>query len=453
MKNIESDSKSQNNIKSILKSKIKKLPIIGSLIKLYRLPNLVADLRSDINIKEEERLIKEQTFNAIITNLSEIITIIHNNTNTIISNTNSIISTTDFVKDNTNSIIGTTDFVKDNTNSIINNTNSIISTTDFVKDNTNSIIRNTNSIIGNTDFIKDNTNTLLSDTIMKGETNLLALGALLSKQQSLITQPYITNRNFNDYEFKVFSQFGDDGLIQYLIKNIKIENEIFIEFGVEDYSESNTRFLMMNNNWSGFVMDGSEENITRLRNRSWFWKYSLTTKAVFITKENINELLAKTEFKNIGLLHIDLDGNDAHILSVLDLSELNPAIIIMEYNAVFGKERAISVPYDSDFYRTEKHYSNLYFGASLAALTYIANNKGYKLIGCNLAGNNAYYVRSDLLNEKVKEVSVDEGYIISKFKESRNKDNSLSYLDKNERYEIIKGLDVINVITNEIEKL
>jgi hypothetical protein len=258
---------------------------------------------------------------------------------------------------------------------------------------------------------------------------------------------------FNDFEFKIFSQWGDDGLIQYLIKNVRIENKIFVEFGVDDFSESNTRFLMMNNNWKGFVMDGSEENMARLKNQPWFWRYSLKTKAIFITRENINGLLAETGFKNIGLLHIDLDGNDAHILAELDLNNLNPAILIMEYNAVFGKERAISVPYDKSFMRTEKHYSNLYFGASLAALTHIANNKGYGLIGCNLAGNNAYYVRKDLLNEKIKEKKVDETFIVSNCRESRNENNSLSFLDSDERYELIKGLDVINVITNRMEKL
>jgi len=217
--------------------------------------------------------------------------------------------------------------------------------------------------------------------------------------------------------------------------------------------ESNTRFLIMNNNWKGFVMDGSEQSMDRLKNQNWYWKYSLKQKAVFITKENINELLAETKFKNIGLLHIDLDGNDAHILNELELKDLNPSILIMEYNAVFGKERPISVPYEKDFFRTDKHYSNLYFGASLPALTHIANNKGYGLVGCNLAGNNAYYVRKDLLNETIKEKTIEEAFVLSKFRESRNEDFSLSYLDGKERYEMIKGLSVINVKTNEMEIL
>jgi hypothetical protein len=288
----------------------------------------------------------------------------------------------------------------------------------------------------------------LISAMLNNETQLLAMGALLSNQQNLLD-----SNNLNDYEFKIFSQWGDDGLIQYLIKNVHIKNKIFIEFGVEDYLESNTRFLMMNNNWEGFVIDGSEENMKRLRKQRWYWKYSLTNKAVFINRENINNLLAETGFANIGLLHIDIDGNDVHILEALDLSTLNPSIIIMEYNAVFGKDRPITIPYNKEFIRTNKHYSNLYFGASLPAINHVANKKGYSLVVCNLAGNNAYFVRNDLLNEKIKVKTIEDAYVSSKFRESRNKDYTFSYLDGVQRYEVIKGLEVLNVETNKIEKL
>jgi len=282
----------------------------------------------------------------------------------------------------------------------------------------------------------------------KNEIELLAIGAMLSNQQY-----QMESININDYEFRIFSQFGDDGIIQYLIKNIAIKNEIFVEFGVENYLESNTRFLMINNNWAGFVMDGSEDAMNSLKNQNWYWRHSLTHKAVFIDKENINELLAKTGFSNIGLLHIDLDGNDYHILSELDLSALAPSILIMEYNSVFGKDRPITVPYDKAFVRTNAHYSNLFFGASLSAINYAASKKGYSLIGCNLAGNNAYFVKKNLLNDKVKELPTEEAFRESRFRESRNKDYSLSYLAGKERIEMIKGLEVMNVITNEREKL
>lgn len=79
--------------------------------------------------------------------------------------------------------------------------------------------------------------------------------------------------SLSNVEFKIFSQFSDDGIIQWLVNNLEIPNRTFIEFGVEDYRESNTRFLMMNDNWSGLVMDYSQENIDRIRNSEFFWRY------------------------------------------------------------------------------------------------------------------------------------------------------------------------------------
>ena len=284
--------------------------------------------------------------------------------------------------------------------------------------------------------------------VFKDESQLLALGTLLTNQQILID-----SSNINQYEFKIFSQFGEDGIIQYLIKNLTITNKTFIEFGVEDFQESNCRFLMMQNNWSGFIMDGSVAMMDKVKRSPWYWHYDLTTKAVFITKENINDLLASSGFENIGILSIDLDGNDYHILNTLDLSKLNPAIIIAEYNSIFCDSRPITVPYEADFVRKQKHYSHLYFGASLAALEYAANKKGYALVTCNLAGNNAFFVKEDLLNDKIFKKTVKEAFVESKFRESRNKYNELSFLGGNQRNELIKGLSVLNVVKNELETI
>jgi hypothetical protein len=283
---------------------------------------------------------------------------------------------------------------------------------------------------------------------LKDETELLALGALLSKQQWSFN-----SSNLNDYEFKIFSQWGDDGIIQYLIKNVAVANETFIEFGVQNYMESNTRFLMMNNNWSGFVMDGSDIAMNSLKRRSWYWQYSLGHRTVFIDRENINELLFDTNLTNVGLLHIDLDGNDYHILMEIDFERLNPSILILEYNAVFGNHRPISVPYDKKFIRTVAHFSNLYFGASLPALQYGAEIKGYALVGCNQAGNNAYFIRRDLLNERVREVPLEKAFKDSKFREGRLRSYALSYAIGDERYQVIKGMEVFNVVTSQLEKL
>ncbi len=150
-------------------------------------------------------------------------------------------------------------------------------------------------------------------------------------------------------------------------------------------------------------------------------------------------------------MSIDLDGNDFFILEAI--KNFNPRILICEYNPVFGGSRKISIPYQADFYRTNSHYSNLYWGASLAAMIYLANEKGYSLVGTNTAGNNAFYVRNDLLNEKVEVLSVEAAYSPSNYRESRDKDGNLTFITADKRLEVIKGLPVYEVEKQVIEKI
>lgn len=116
----------------------------------------------------------------------------------------------------------------------------------------------------------------------------LALGRIESRQCRTLN-----SKDIGDNEFKVFSQWGEDGIIQFLIDNIDIKEKTFIEFGVENYTESNTRFLLQNNNWRGLVIDGSEENISYIKNDSIYWKHNIKAECAFITKDNINQLINK----------------------------------------------------------------------------------------------------------------------------------------------------------------
>lgn len=280
-----------------------------------------------------------------------------------------------------------------------------------------------------------------------GEQQLLALGRLLS--ETVKSKKKLNS--LSEVEFKVFSQWGDDGIIQWLINNLEFPNKTFVEFGVENYRESNTRFLMMNDNWSGLVMDGSKKNVAQIINSEYFWKYELSAKAVFIGADNINNLLSSSGFeREVGILHIDLDGNDYWIWKKINV--IAPIVVILEYNSLFGMDRAVTTPYDKSFFRTNAHYSNLYFGASLPALNQLSVDKGYSFIGCNSAGNNAYFVRTDKLNDVVKETSLENGYVISRFRESRDKEGRLTYLTGSARTEVIKGLLVYNIKTNLVEK-
>lgn len=292
--------------------------------------------------------------------------------------------------------------------------------------------------------------------------NLGLLTKLMSYQedQKILLAKLLVEKNkekkeisdVREVEFKVFSQWGEDGIIQWLINNINIPHKTFIEFGVEDYRESNTRFLMMNNNWSGYVMDSSEINISKIQNSEYYWRYDLEAKHAFIDCDNINDLILSSKFdKEIGLLSIDIDGNDYWVWKQINV--IMPVIVVIEYNGIFGIKEALTVPYDKYFDRTTKHYSNLYFGASLKALYNLAEEKGYAFIGCNSAGNNAFFVRKDKLNNVVRKIPIEKGYVLSKFKESRNPKGNLTYKSGEERIEIIRGMPVYNVSTGKTEKL
>ena len=211
-------------------------------------------------------------------------------------------------------------------------------------------------------------------------------------------------------EFQVYSQWGEDGIIQHLLRHVPVRSRIFVEFGVEDFTEANTRFLLVNDNWSGLVLDGNEVNVRAIRRSELYWRYNLKAVPAFITRENINDLLSEQGVTGeIGLLSIDVDGVDYWIWEAVNV--VAASLVIVEYNARFGPGRAVTVPYDPRFVRGQAHYSAIYYGASLAALVGLGKRKGYAFVGTNTAGNNAFFVRRDLLPPSLPEITSAQGYI------------------------------------------
>ena len=175
----------------------------------------------------------------------------------------------------------------------------------------------------------------------------------------------------------------------------------------------------------------------------------MLAKEAFINAENINDLISSAGFTGeVGILSIDIDGNDYWVWKSINV--INPVITIVEYNSVLGAERPITVPYKETFSRTNEHYSNLYFGASLPALCLLAEEKGYYFVGSDSHGVNAYFVRKDMIGS-LKPISAKEGYVSSKFSQSRDENGFLNYIPYQKQLEILKGLEVFNVETNKKE--
>jgi hypothetical protein len=279
-----------------------------------------------------------------------------------------------------------------------------------------------------------------------------SLKILTGRQIILQQSPYFKNvRELDEVEFSVFSQLGDDGIIQYLINRVNIRNRFFVEFGVQNYIESNTRFLLMNNNWQGLIMDGSQEFIDFIKNDYYYWKYNVEARRLFITAENINQAFRDSGVAGeIGILHIDIDGNDYWIWKAI--TEIDPVIVIMEYNSCFGDVRAITVPYEPDFERYAFHASGLVFGASLSALCDLANEKGYAFVGSNSYGNNAYFVKRTHLNG-LKEINSSDGYRKSYCRQNKDANGNFTFKPDFEVITQIKDAVVINTRTGQQENI
>lgn len=270
-----------------------------------------------------------------------------------------------------------------------------------------------------------------------------------------LIQEYRSGRKFDNIhkaEFRAFSQWGDDGFIQYLIAQLEAIDPSFVEFGIKHYRESNTRLLLLNNNWRGLLMDGDPVYVEELKQDQIYWKYEISAGPHFITVDNINDILYQYGFvEEIGLLHIDIDGNEYHIWQAIHVAK--PTIVILEYNSVFGPGVELTVPYRQDFDRTQAHHSNLYYGASLAALVALSEKKGYAFVGCNSNGNNAYFIRRDQLPETIKELGVSEGYVESRFRESRDSDGKLTYFSGPDRLRAISHLPVVDLRSGKIRMI
>ncbi len=124
---------------------------------------------------------------------------------------------------------------------------------------------------------------------------------------------------------------------------------------------------------------------------------------------------------------------------------VSPRIVVVEYNSRFGVTRAVTVPYDPAFSRGKAHHSMIYYGASLAALAALGTRKGYALVGCNSAGNNAFFVHRDCLSQELLASTAAEAFVAWRFREARNAAGELVFMSADEEVALLATLPLVDV--------
>jgi len=264
---------------------------------------------------------------------------------------------------------------------------------------------------------------------------------------------YDNFKKIEEAEVKVFSQNGEDGIIDYLIKKLRISKPNFIEIGVGDYSEANTRYIYETNYGRGIIVDLIKNLKEKVSKNVSIWRGNLEIIEKKVNSKNINDLFQKIDFQ-LDIVSIDIDGVDYWVIK--NLKPKISKIFILEYNAVFGSNLEISIPDQDNFDRTEAHYSNLYYGASLKAYVNLMKKKGFYFLGVNKLRNNAFFINEDFLKEKffpeIENISFEDS-TDANFSESRNAKGELSYLKNEKKLSEIKDCEVINIQTNSILKI
>ena len=196
------------------------------------------------------------------------------------------------------------------------------------------------------------------------------------------------------YGYKVYSQNDEDGIIQEIFCRIGTTTKSFIEFGVQNGLESNGHSLLLQG-WNGVWIDCDNNACQQIFRRfaPAINQGKLQVLNRNLNRDNINEMLNPLFDSEVDLLSIDVDGNDWHIWNAI---HMKPRVVMIEYNGTFAPEIDWKMPYNEYHVWDETDY----FGVSLKALEILGTQKGYQLVGTNISGVNAFFVRKELCEDK-----------------------------------------------------
>lgn len=267
-----------------------------------------------------------------------------------------------------------------------------------------------------------------------------------------IRAKYPEVKNLSDLDYKIFSQNGEDGILDYIVECLKIKKPNFIEIGVGDYTESNTRFIFETRSLRGLVIDCLPDLKNKINQNIKSWKGELSIEENFVSTDNILDILNKNNFYSTDLLSIDIDGIDYWILE--KIKKNYSKIVILEYNSIFGNNIEVTIPNIKNFNRTSYHFSNLCYGMSIKAAINLMDKKNYYFLGTNNLKNNAFFVSKNFPKSEFfprLEIENINDTTNSFLTESRDKDGKLNFIKGKNKIKEILGCEVIDLSNSKYE--
>jgi hypothetical protein len=256
-------------------------------------------------------------------------------------------------------------------------------------------------------FIKNKLKRLFPENNMTNK----GIQILLSEHYRQLLENKIALPSFDRIEFRNYSQNGEDGILLFIFSLIGEGNKRCVEICAGDGKQCNTTNLILNFGWNALLFDGNPSlvkmGIEFFNQRPEISNLKPTFISAWITKDNVNELIMTNGFEGeVDLLSLDIDGNDYWILDAI--SCISPRVILLEYQCIWGDDCSVSIPYDPLFKAGFDGKFGIYCGASLPAFVKLLKSKGYRLIGCEDNGYNAFFMRNDVGTEVFPEIDAKE---------------------------------------------
>lgn len=214
---------------------------------------------------------------------------------------------------------------------------------------------------------------------------------------------------FDEIGFRQYSQNDEDGILLYIFALIGTTNKRCLEICAGDGIQCNTANLIINHGWWGTLFDGAEENVRQgiafYASHPDTFTLPPTFKHAWITAENVTQLITECGLSGeIDLLSLDLDGIDYWIWKAIEA--VDPRVVVCEYHNPVPPDRAVTVPYDPNFKISS--FDDDFRSASLKAMANLGRSKGYRLVGTNRFGFNAFFIKNGIADALFLEATPEQ---------------------------------------------